>query len=96
MISAHPLLARSPSRNVNPGAWLLLSLATFVAGVGCSDTVDELTGEGDGDFDSIYASAAFQQCSECHAPDAPDVQAEVTCVWRSSTSGTSPPPSSSS
>jgi len=84
VISAHPLLVRSPAFR-SPRRGLLLCVSMLAAGVGCSDAVDELTGGG-GDFDSIYNSATFQQCSECHAPDAPGRVAgtEATQDWSSS------------
>lgn len=87
MIPAHPLLARSASRPSHPGRRRLLSVSMVVAGLGCTDAVDELTGDG-GDFDSIYNSAAFQQCSECHAPGAPGKVAgtEATQDWSSADS----------
>lgn len=85
MISAHPLLARSSI--LRP--CLLLSVSSLFAALGCGDTVDDALGGGGGsDFDSIYESAAFQQCSECHAPDAPGKVAgtEGTQDWSSAAS----------
>lgn len=75
MISAEPLPARSFSARRPPAglrALILLCCSSLGAGLGCSEALeDPLGGGGDADFGSIYSSAAFQECSGCHAPDAP-------------------------
>lgn len=76
MISAHPLLDRSPSvsrASARRRAPLAFTLSSLAAALGCSDAIDDpLNGGGGGaDFSAIYASAPFQECASCHAPGAP-------------------------
>ena len=68
-----------------PTGALSIGLYAFITvQMGCgSDTEDPDDGGGGASFTSIYNSSTFQQCAECHAPNAPGktVGTEATQDW---------------
>jgi hypothetical protein len=69
------------TRPSSPCSFLGSAKLLFAFGVaiafGCGDTLDKLEGDGGPTFTSIYESADFQRCSECHAPGAPGRTADI-------------------
>jgi hypothetical protein len=61
---------------------LLIATCSIAPSLGCGDTLDELAGDGDATFTSIYEQIG-SDCSECHAPGAPGRTAgiESTQNW---------------
>lgn len=73
MIPAYPPSRPRPARRPSAGLarCIWLAAASLGANLGCGDTLEDPLGGGGADFSSIYASAPFQECAGCHAPDAP-------------------------
>jgi hypothetical protein len=69
---------------------LLIATCSITPSLGCGDTLDDLAGEGDATFTSIYERIG-DDCSGCHAPGAPGRTAgiENTQNWSSRASALS-------